>query len=145
MISASSPSISWNSLDVTNPMLRPAFFVNRIQAIFSISRLLGRRLSSYDEHWLTRKCTGGSRYKDRQKTCCSDAENPLTIWAQRHVTHKDSDPCGVPPLIFIVTIAISFSKKRIASESAFCACCEKKARFPREKLMPNAANLPRVT
>jgi hypothetical protein len=46
MISASSPSISWNCLEVTKPMLRPAFFVSKIQAIFSISRLLGRRLSS---------------------------------------------------------------------------------------------------
>ncbi len=46
MISASSPSISRNCLAVTKPMVRPVFFVSRIQAIFSMSHLLGSRLSS---------------------------------------------------------------------------------------------------
>jgi hypothetical protein len=46
MISASSPSISRNCLAVTKPMVRPAFLVSRTQAIFSMSHLLGRRLSS---------------------------------------------------------------------------------------------------
>ena len=46
MISASSPSISRNCLAVTKPMVRPAFLVSRTQAICSISRLLGRCLSS---------------------------------------------------------------------------------------------------
>jgi len=46
MISASSPSISRNCLAVTKPIVRPAFLVSRTQAICSISRLLGRRLSS---------------------------------------------------------------------------------------------------
>lgn len=46
MISASSPSICRNSLAVTKPIVLPGFLVIRTQAIFSISRLLGIRLSS---------------------------------------------------------------------------------------------------
>ena len=65
MSSASSPSISWNCLELTKPMLRPGFFVSKIQAIFSISRLLGetaivirRALAGRKMHSLRRPVVG---------------------------------------------------------------------------------------